>query len=143
VFVPRSLLCNGVPQQVYVPVLCYVAPLKVSGLGSRDVQSDCAPAAAGTAAAASPVAQAASPHGLKGRGNRRRRKQQESNPFGPAYMPLKRVSGQSRYSTRSRALPHLPEDVACFDRPAQVKAEAQQSMDALNILAEAAMLELC
>lgn len=93
-----------------------------------------------------PAAQMPQQIGLKGQrgtGMRRTRKKQDSSQFGPAYMPLKRVSGQSRYSTRSRALPHGPEGAACFEQATQAKQEdISQSTDALHILAEAAMLEL-
>ena len=134
VFVPSTVIHNGVAQQMLVPMMCVVAgnkpvlaPLRKSPLGDK---------------VASPVQ---TPQGSRhsspapsGKGGRSKRNESHG-PLRPAYTPLRHTSQQSRYGTRSAKLaPAAESDSAGVEGMAQ-----PGSMDALNMLADAALQELC
>ena len=148
VFVPSTVVHNGVAQQMLVPMLCIVAPMQPGSLtGGKLAAKPVGMAAALPALHASAQSAAAPASSCGGKvapraGKRSRRQAEGLKALGPAYMPLKRVSSQSRYGTRSRALPlRAAEEAATPEQSGS--PTAQQGTDALNMLADAALLELC
>jgi hypothetical protein len=145
VFVPSTVIHSGVAQQMLVPMMCVVAgsgkpasaPLHSSPLAQRAMQHGTAAQRKGTPASGTTHTQ-------------RRREQEALKPIGPAYVPLRKASRQSRYSTRSSKLASSHKarsSVGHFNAAADGSESEQDTqpsdMGALNMLADAALLELC
>jgi hypothetical protein len=158
IFVPSTVIHNGVVQQMLVPMMCIVtrsqqcAAVDKGSLSPSPphtpnlAQRVSLPGTLGSPGARPTVRPAAPMHGsasgkLNPIGRGRGKQQQALKPLGPAYAPLKKVSTQSRYGTRASALPvESEEDVD--GHAADELCTQHGDMDALNMLADAALLEL-
>ena len=149
VFVPSTVMYNGVAQQMLIPMMCMVqagsvaagSPLRGKALAPPTLQRN-APNCTAPAVLATPL-QHNAPRG--GRcGKRKAQSPVASKSLGPAYVPLKSSSQQSRYGTRSNKLGGAGSKASTPDTEELGSREVMRGeMDALDMLADAALLELC
>lgn len=155
VFVPSTVIHNGVAQQMLIPMMCMVHA-RTGGPAASPLRGNAytTPAAQpGTPAArecdvkspqmpATPLQHSAP--SSSGRNKRKAQSREDSKPLGPAYVPLRCTSRQSRYGTRSSKLPKVDSKAGTPESQELTEREVMRGeVDALDMLADAALLDLC